>query len=487
MEFDELAQGRIAKLNRLRQEGINPYPLRSKRTHEIAQARAVFEGGQSDGVVVTIVGRLTALRGMGKASFGDLRDGTGRAQIYFKRDALGDGKYALLDCVDLGDFLQATGPLFRTRTGEITVEVQDFAILTKSLSPLPEKWHGLRDIEVRVRQRYLDLLANPEVSRHFIIRSKAVTSMRRFLDGRGFLEVETPILQPLYGGAAARPFVTHHNALNRDLYLRIATELYLKRLVVGGFEKVYEIGKNFRNEGIDSEHNPEFTAMESYEAYADYFDVMRMVEEMVAFMASETLGAVTIAWDDHEISLTPPWRRVTMRQAILEHAGIDILAAVTLQDLRSEIAGQGIKLDFKPTWAKTVDELFSEMVQPNFIQPTFCMEYPLELSPFAKQTPGDPRLVERFEGFIGGLEVANAFTELNDPLDQLERFQEQVRQRAAGDDETQPFDEDFIAALMHGMPPTGGLGMGVDRLAMLLSGQRSIREVILFPQLRSVG
>ncbi len=487
MEFDELTQGRIAKLNRLRQEGIDPYPLRAKRSHEIERARALFDGGQADGVLFTVVGRLTALRGMGKASFGDLRDGSGRVQVYFKKDALGDSRYAILDNIDLGDFLQVTGPLFRTRTGEITVEVQEFSILTKSLSPLPEKWHGLRDVEVRVRQRYLDLLANPEVSRHFVIRSKATSAMRRFLDGRGFLEVETPILQPLYGGAAARPFITHHNALDRDLYLRIATELYLKRLLVGGFEKVYEIGKNFRNEGIDSEHNPEFTAMESYEAYADYFDVMRMVEEMVAFMATEALGSTTIRWDEQDISLAPPWRRVTMRQAILEHTGVDILAAATLEDLRAALAAQGIKLDLKPTWAKTVDELFGEKVQPNLFQPTFCMEHPLELSPFAKRTPGDPRLVERFEGFIGGLEVANAFTELNDPLDQLERFQEQVRQRAAGDDETQPFDEDFITALMHGMPPTGGLGMGIDRLAMLFAGQRSIREVILFPQLRSQG
>jgi len=487
MEFDELTQGRIRKLERIRQSGVEPYPPRVKRSHSIMEARGLFEADAADGISFSLAGRLTAFRGMGKASFGDLRDSTGRIQIYLKKDELGEERYSFLENLDLGDFLQVTGPLFRTRTGEITLQVQDFVLLTKSLAPLPEKWHGLRDVEIRYRQRYLDLLANPEVGRNFRIRSSAITAMRRFLDRRGFLEVETPILQPLYGGAAARPFVTHHNALDQDFYLRIATELYLKRLIVGGIDKVYEIGKNFRNEGIDAEHNPEFTAMESYEAYADYFDVMSMVEEMVAFIAQEALGTTEISWQDSPISLKPPWRRVTMRQAILEHTGVDILAAGSLEQLRSEITAKGIRLDAKPTWAKTVDELFGEEVQPALVEPTFVMEYPLELSPFAKRKPGDPRLVERFEGFIGGLEVANAFTELNDPLDQLERFQEQVRQRAAGDEETQPYDEDFITALMHGMPPTGGLGMGIDRLAMLLTGQSSIREVILFPQLRNLG
>jgi len=486
MEFDRLTQERITKLQRIRQAGIDPYPLRAQRTHTIAQARALMEAAVPDQRPVTIAGRLMAMRIMGKATFADLHDATGRLQLYFRKDILGDERYAFLDNLDLGDFLGVTGPLFRTRTGEITVEVQDYTLLAKALSPLPEKWHGLQDVEIRYRQRYLDLLANPQVRRNFVIRSKVITAMRRFLDERGFLEVETPILQPLYGGAAARPFITHHNALDRDFYLRIATELYLKRLLVGGIEKVYEIGKNFRNEGIDAEHNPEFTAMESYEAYADYFDVMRMVEEMVAFIAREALGTTRIEWQGQQISLDPPWRRVTMRDVILEHTGIDILAASTLEQLRAAIAARGLHIDQKPTWAKTVDEIFAEKVQPNLIQPTFVTEYPLELSPFAKRTPHNPRLVERFEGFVGGLELANAFTELNDPLDQLERFQEQASQRAAGDEEAHPLDEDFIIALMHGMPPTGGLGMGIDRLVMLLTNQRSIREVILFPQLRTL-
>lgn len=485
MEFDDLTQGRIGKLNRVREAGVEPYPLRVQRSHTVAQARELFGADGADGQTVQIAGRLTAYRGMGKAAFGDIRDGTGRIQLYFKRDLVGEARYAFLDNIDLGDFLGVTGPLFKTRTGEITVEVTEFTLLGKSLAPLPEKWHGLKDVEIRYRQRYLDLLANPEVVANFTARSRAISAMRSFLDERGFLEVETPILQPLYGGAAARPFMTHHNALDRDLYLRIATELYLKRLIVGGIDKVYEIGKNFRNEGIDTEHNPEFTAMESYEAYADYFGVMAMVERMVAHMAKASRGSTDISWDGGTISLEPPWQRVTMQAAILEHTGVDILAATKMETLRAAIGAKGIRLDVKPTWAKTVDELFGQEVQPKLMRPTFVMEYPLELSPFAKRKPGDPRLVERFEGFIGGLEVANAFTELNDPLDQLERFQEQVRQRAAGDDETQPFDEDFITALMHGMPPTGGLGMGIDRLAMLLTGQRSIREVILFPPLRS--
>jgi lysyl-tRNA synthetase class 2 len=486
MEFDSLTQSRLTKLERIRAAGVDPYPLRVRRSHTVSQARDAFESEAGATGIFDLAGRLTALRGMGKAMFGDLRDGSGRIQIYLKKDILGDEQFAFLENMDLGDYLQVTGPLFRTRTGEVTVEVTGFTMLGKSLLPLPEKWHGLKDVEIRYRQRYLDLLANPEVGATFRVRSKAVSAMRRFLDGRGFLEVETPILQPLYGGATARPFTTHHNALDRQLYLRIATELYLKRLLVGGMDKVYEIGKNFRNEGIDAEHNPEFTVMESYEAYADYLGVMRMVEEMVAYIATESLGSTTITWDGSEISLDPPWLRVTMRQAIMDRTGIDILVASSLQSLRQAVADGGIRLEAKPTWAKTVDELFSEQVQPHLLTPTFITEHPLELSPLAKRKPDDPRLVERFEGFVGGMELANAFTELNDPLDQLERFQEQARQRAAGDDEAQPLDEDFITALMHGMPPAGGLGIGIDRLVMVLTGQRSIREVILFPQLRSL-
>lgn len=498
MELDRLTQERIAKLERLRAAGIDPYPARSQRTHTAAEALALFEQAAANWPAgeehprletpVTVAGRLMSLRVMGKAAFGHLADGSGRIQVYFKLDNLGETAYTQLkELIDLGDFLQVSGPLFRTRTGETTVEARSYTLLTKTLSPLPEKWHGLRDPELRYRQRYLDLLVNPDVRRTFEIRTGIVTAMRRFLDGRGFLEVETPVLQPQYGGATARPFITHHNALDQDFYLRIATELYLKRLIVGGIDKVYEIGKDFRNEGIDFAHNPEFTMMESYEAYADYNDVMCMVEEMISTIAQEVLGTMQIEYGDYPIDLTPPWPRRTMRQAILDETGIDISQETTLESLRAAVEARELRLDFKPTWAKTVDELFGEYVQPKLIQPVFIIDYPVALSPLAKKKPGDPTVVERFEAFIACMEAGNAFSELNDPLDQLERFREQAQQRAAGDEEAQPLDEDFVTALLHGMPPTGGLGVGIDRLTMILTGQTSIREVILFPSLRSKG
>jgi lysyl-tRNA synthetase class 2 len=487
MEFDTLTQQRLAKLERLRAAGVDPYPPRCQRTNTLAQALALFATQEAGGDAPTLqlAGRIVSWRGMGKATFAHLADGTGRLQVYLRRDVLGEEKYAFLENLDIGDFLGVSGYLFRTRTGEVTLEVQDYTLLAKSLHPLPEKWHGLKDVETRYRQRYLDLLANADVRQTFVVRSQVVAAMRRFLDGRGFLEVETPILQPLYGGAAARPFVTHHHALDRDLYLRIATELYLKRLIVGGYDKVYEIGKDFRNEGVDALHNPEFTMMESYEAYADYHDVMRMVEELVAYIAQEVLGTTRVVYEGQEIELAPPWRRRPMRQAILEETGVDIGMARDLPALRQAVGQRGLELDFKPTWAKSVDELFGTYVQPRLIQPTFIMDYPVELSPLAKKKADDPTWVERFEGFAGGLELSNAFTELNDPLDQLARFQQQAAERAAGDEEAQPSDEDFVTALLYGLPPTGGLGMGIDRLVMLLTDNSSIRDVILFPQMRT--
>jgi lysyl-tRNA synthetase class 2 len=434
---------------------------------------------------VSVAGRLTSLRDMGKATFIDLRDGSGKLQVYLKSDVLGAGPYAALADLDIGDFVGARGTLFRTRTGEVTVEAAEYALLAKSLQPLPEKWHGLVDTETRYRQRHLDLIANDDVRRLFALRIQ-ITAIRRFMDGRGFLEVETPVLLPEAGGAAAKPFVTHHNALDRDLYLRIATELYLKRLIIGGFDKVYEIGRIFRNEGISTRHNPEFTMMESYEAYADYNDVAAMVEELVAAVAQEVMGTTRVPGGDDEIDLAPPWRRITVNDALLQYAGVNLEEYRRDEaGLRAAVQAMGIEAAPEAGWAKLVDELLSARVEPQLVEPTFLMDYPAALSPLAKRKPDNPDLVERFEPFAAGLELGNAYTELNDPVDQRQRFLEQARRRAAGEEEVEMLDEEFLLALEHGMPPTGGLGIGIDRLVMLLTGQRSIREVILFPQLRS--
>lgn len=491
MQFDEFAQQRISKLTAVRAAGIDPYPARTQRTHTAAAALAAFEAAERAGaapvepLTVSVAGRIVALRLMGKALFGHVLDGSGRIQFYLRQDDLGADRYEFFKSLDLGDFLDVQGFLFRTRTGEITVHVKDYRLLCKALLPMPEKFHGLQDTETRFRQRYLDLMANDESRALFVTRSKIVAAMRRFLDNRGFIEVETPILQSLYGGAFAKPFVTHYNALDQDFYLRIATELYLKRLIVGGIEKVYEIGKNFRNEGIDTRHQPEFTVMESYEAYADYNDVMRMVEELVAYLAHSALGTHSVSYGEHTIELAGAWQRLRVRDAILAETGIDIDAYPDTAHLLARMKADGIKVDPRLPWGKLVDELLSTFVEPRLIQPTFLIDYPRELSPLAKARPDNPRYVERFEGFLAGLEVANSFSELNDPLEQLARFTQQVEQRAQGDDEAQPMDEDFVTALMHGMPPTGGLGMGIDRLIMLLTNNQAIREVILFPQLRT--
>ena len=387
--------------------------------------------------------------------------------------------------LDLGDIVGAAGDVARTRRGELSVAVDEVVLLAKSLRPPPDKHGGLRDPELRFRQRYLDLIADPEVRDAFVTRSRAIAGVRRFLDDRGFVEVETPALQPVYGGAAARPFVTHHNALDRDLYLRIATELYLKRLIVGGLERVYELGKDFRNEGVSHKHNPEFTMVETYEAYADYRAVMEMLEQLVAHVAREATGGTTVPWKGAEIDFAPPWRRVDFRQALAEASGIDVREHADEAGLRAAMRAAGLDAPDGVSWAKLVDGLLTQTLEPTLIQPTILHDYPVELSPFAKRSPGDPGIVERFEAFAGGMEIANAFTELNDPDDQRERFAMAVADRQAGDDEAPPTDEDFLVALEHGMPPTGGLGLGIDRLVMLLTDRHTIREVILFPAMRT--
>jgi lysyl-tRNA synthetase class 2 len=486
-ELSELERQRHLKLQRIREKGIDPYPPRIERTHTMAQAQAAFEEApEGEALTVKVVGRLMSIRVMGRSAFAHIEDGSGRIQIYLRQNVVGEEEYEFFKRdFDIGDFVGVEGRLFRTRTGEVTVEVQCFSMLAKSLKPLPEKWHGLRDVEMRYRQRYVDLIVNQDVRRVFTTRARIISAMRRFFDERGFLEVETPILQPIYGGAMARPFTTYHNQLHQNLYLRIAVELYLKRLIVGGYERVYEIGKDFRNEGVDQQHNPEFTMIEFYMAYADYNDVMDLTEEMVAYVAQEVLGTLQITYDGNEIDLTPPWSRIPLRQAIREKTGIDYREYPDAESLYHAICEIGGNVEPKATWGNLVDSLLNNYVQPKLIQPTFLMDYPIEISPLAKKRPDDPSTVERFEGFIGGMEVCNAFTELNDPMDQRERFLAQGRAFEAGDEEAHQMDEDFIRAQSYGMPPTGGWGMGVDRLVMLFTDQASIRDVILFPLLRA--
>ncbi len=488
--LDELFQVRLDKLERLRSRGVDPYPGNYARSHTSQEATAHFEAtemsgddqGQSD--EVSVAGRVTAVRGMGRASFVDLLDGSGKIQAMLRRDGLGEA-YELLDDLDIGDWLGVTGPLFRTRTGEITVNVAGLTMLCKSLRPLPEKWHGLADTETRFRQRYLDLIANPEARRIAVQRSRTVSAIRRFMDRRGYLEVETPMLVPIAAGGMAHPFETHHNALDRTLFLRIATELYLKKLVIGGLEKVYEIGRIFRNEGIDLTHNPEFTTLECYEAFADYRDVMGMVEDMVNNVAMEVLDTALVQYGGDKIDLTPPWPRLDLRQQILHFSGVDVMEHPDIESLKAAMSATGIDVSQQASWGGLVDKLLSAKVQPNLVQPCFLVDYPVEMSPLAKKRTDDPRLVERFEAFAGGMEIANAFTELNDPVDQRSRFEEQERLRELlPDEERDRLDEDFLTAIEYGMPPTGGLGIGIDRLVMLLLGQQTIREVVLFPQLR---
>ena len=487
----DLLLSRREKLRRLRSSGREPFPSRYHRTHTVEEAIAhlrsqeAAEGAQVRTSPVALAGRVMALRGMGKATFLDIQDATGQLQAHLRRDIL-EQEYDLARDLDLGDFLGVQGPLFLTRTGEVTLEAREVTLLAKAMRPLPEKRHGLSDVETRHRQRYLDLIANQETLRNFRVRSRIIEAMRRFLEGRGFMEVETPVLVPVAAGAMAQPFVTHHNALGRDLYLRIATELYLKRLIVGGLEKVYEIGRVFRNEGIDQDHNPEFTLLESYEAYADYTDVMTLVEQMVSGVAQEALGDTRVQFGENVIDFAPPWRRVTLREEVLRCTGIDFQDFRDADALEERMRTEGIPVEGRSSRGRLIDKLVTAGVEPHLVQPTFLLDYPLEMSPLAKQKPDDPSLVERFEGFAGGMEIANAFSELNDPDEQRRRFmeQEELRRRMGTEEDTDRLDEDFLLALEHGMPPTGGLGMGIDRLVMLLTGQPSIREVILFPQLK---
>jgi len=434
---------------------------------------------------VSVAGRIMAKRKMGKISFLDIHDGEGKLQLLFQdMDRVDEAQRGLFKDLDIGDIIGVEGNMLRTKRGEPTVRVGGFALLAKSLQPLPEKWHGLSDVDKRYRQRYLDLITNAETKRVFQIRSRVITVIREFLNQRGFLEVETPVLQPSAGGALARPFITHHHALDQDFYLRIALELHLKRLIIGGFDKVYELGRIFRNEGISTRHNPEFTMLESYEAYADYNDVMRMVEEMVSEVTQRVLGTNEVKFGDDTISFKLPWPRLSLRQAIQEYSGIDFEKYPDANSLRDEMLRLKIEFDPEKNWAQLVDELISTFVEPNLIQPVFLLDYPVELSPLAKAKPDNDRLVERFEAFAGGMEIANAFTELNDPIDQRQRFLQQQKEQQAAGEEAGEIDEDFLLAMEHGMPPTGGLGVGIDRLVMLLTNQQSIREVILFPQLK---
>jgi lysyl-tRNA synthetase class 2 len=488
-------QQRRLKLARLQAADIDPYPARTTRTHTTTEAIAALETlpAEAEPLSVSIVGRLVGIRVMGKSSFAHIEDGSGRLQLYLRRDELGEDAYALFrQTLDLGDFVEAAGKLFHTRTGEPTVQVKALRILSKALRPLPavkekdgQRYDAFTEKEQRYRQRYVDLAVNPDVRDIFRIRARIVAALRRFLDERGFIEVETPVLQPIYGGAAARPFVTFHNQLKQQLYLRISDELYLKRLIVGGFERVYEIGRDFRNEGVSFKHNPEFTQIEFYMAYADYQDVMTLTEEMVAYAAQEALGTTRISRDGHEIELAPPWRRWRLRDAVREVTGIDYEDYPDAESLHRALVEMGGTPERKSSWGKLVDPTLINYVEPHLIQPTFLYDYPLAVSPLAKKKPGESDIVERFEFFIGGTEMGNAFSEINDPLDQRERFLATSQALADGDEEAHPLDEDYVTALSYGMPPTGGFGMGIDRLTMLLTGQDSLREVILFPHLRA--
>ncbi len=496
-------QDRFRKLTELVEQGIDPYPTRAQRTHTTIEAIHAFEAVEDDQhqtpepVNVTMCGRVVRQNLKGKVYFAHIEDGAGRVQLFVRIDSVGEETYAMIkQHIDLGDFVQASGTMMRTRAGEVSVQVTEFKLLAKALSPLPvikehvqedgtvERYGEFSDVEERYRQRYADLAVNPDTREVFRRRARAVNALRRFLDDEGFLEVETPILQPLYGGAAARPFVTHHNQLRQDLYLRISFELYLKRLLVGGYDAVYEIGRDFRNEGVSFKHNPEFTQLEFYKAYSDYHGMMNLTERMVAFAAEQVTGSTTVTFQGHTIELAPPWKRITMRDAIKDLCGIDYMDHRDAASLHAAMQTAGIEASPNATWGKLIDHLLGTVVEPTLIQPTFILDYPRDISPFAKMVPGDEFHVERFEMFIGGMEMGNAFTELNDPRDQEARFLEMGRLYADDDDEATPIDQDYLRAMRYGMPPCGGCGIGVDRLVMLLTDRSTIREVLLYPHLR---
>jgi lysyl-tRNA synthetase class 2 len=476
---------RRGKLERLREAGIEPFPHRFEGRTEVAEIRAAHADLAAESETedrYRVAGRIAARRGHGKAAFVDLVDRSGRLQLHARADLLGEESFERLVGLDLGDIIGAEGVVFATKRGELSLRLDGWTLLAKSLRPPPDKYHGLEDVELRQRHRELDLIANPETRELFRARAAVISAVREWLDERGFLEVETPVLQPLYGGALARPFVTHHNALDRDLYLRIATELYLKRCLVGGLERVYELGKDFRNEGISHKHNPEFTMVEWYEAYADYSDAAERVEQLVSEVASRVLGTTTIIRDGTEIDLAPPWRRITLRDAIADRTGLDLGERPSREELAAAI---GAEAEAGESWGKLVDGVLSKLVEPELIKPTFVLDYPVELSPFAKRHRSADGLVERFEAFVAGIEIGNAFTELNDPDEQRRRFEQQAEALRRGDEEAQPFDEAFLTALEYGMPPAGGVGLGIDRLVMVLTGAPNLRQAVLFPAMRT--
>lgn len=486
LNLNEMLQMRREKLQQLIDSNNNPYDVENfEYTHHSEDIKENFEN--LEGEEVAVAGRIISRRGHGKVSFIDLQDSESKIQIFAKLDILGEEEYNQLSLLDLGDIIGVNGEVFKTRAGEVSIRAKKITIMCKSLQILPEKFHGLKDQDLRYRQRYVDLIVNPEVKETFKLRSKMLKAVREYLDDRGFLEVETPILSTIAGGANARPFTTHHNTLDLDMYMRIANELYLKRLIVGGFEKVYEMGRMFRNEGMSPKHNPEFTNIELYQAYVDYEEMMRLTENLVAHVAENVLGTLKIDYQGTEIDLTPPWKRIDMAEAVKQYAGVDFSKIDSDEEAIKIAQAKGIEVRKGMKRGHIISELFEEFCEEHLIQPTFVTGHPVEVSPLAKRNPDDPRKTNRFEAFINTWEIANAFSELNDPIDQRERFEAQVEQKSQGDNEAHPMDTDFINALEVGMPPTGGLGIGIDRLIILLTNQKSIRDVLLFPTMKPIG
>jgi lysyl-tRNA synthetase class 2 len=488
-ELNDQLKVRREKLYKLREKGLDPFGKRFDRTHTSKELVSLYgdrskEELDEQTIEVTIAGRIMTKRGKGKAGFTHIQDLTGQIQLYIRQDAVGELAYEVFDTADLGDIVGITGTVFKTKVGELSIKASTFELLTKSLKPLPEKYHGLKDVEQRYRQRYLDLIMNLESRETFIMRSKIIQSMRRYLDDQGYLEVETPTMHSIAGGASARPFITHHNALDMTLYMRIAIELHLKRLIVGGLEKVYEIGRVFRNEGVSTRHNPEFTMLELYAAYADFNDIMTLTENVIAHIAKDVLGTTTVEYGEYTVNIEPQWTRLHMVDAIKEYVGVDFWKEMTVEEARQLANDHGVEVNGHMLYGHIVNEFFEQKVEEQLIQPTFIYGHPVEISPLAKKNPEDPRFTDRFELFIVAREHANAFTELNDPIDQRERFEAQLKEKEQGNDEAHEMDEDFIEALEYGMPPTGGLGIGIDRLVMLLTNSPSIRDVLLFPQMR---
>ncbi|WP_010094820.1 lysine--tRNA ligase [Ornithinibacillus scapharcae] len=489
-ELNEHMRVRREKLDTYREKGLDPFGGKFTRTSLATDLQAKYDQYTKEELEeteynVTIAGRVMTKRGKGKAGFAHIQDLSGQIQLYVRKDAIGEEAYEIFNSIDLGDIVGVTGVMFKTNVGELSIKVTEFELLTKSLRPLPEKYHGLKDVEQRYRQRYLDLITNMDSRETFVTRSKIIRAMRNYLDSNGFLEVETPMMHSIPGGASARPFITHHNALDIPLYMRIAIELHLKRLIVGGLEKVYEIGRVFRNEGVSTRHNPEFTMIELYEAYADYHDIMELTENMVAHIAEEVLGTTTVTYGEHEIDLKPQWKRLHMVDAVKEYTGVNFWEHMSDEKARELAKEHGIEIKDNMTFGHVVNEFFEQKVEEKLIQPTFVYGHPVEISPLAKKNEEDERFTDRFELFIVAREHANAFSELNDPIDQRERFEAQVKEREEGNDEAHLMDEDFLEALEYGMPPTGGLGIGIDRLVMLLTNSPSIRDVLLFPQMRN--